>query len=124
MIQGGNATLFVKDFEGAVRFYTETLGLTLRFRAENNWAEVQAGDSIVIGIHPVGPHTPDAGLSGSIHLGFNVAGSIDDVMKTLTGRGVSFDGPVVEEPGVGRFANLKDPEGTAIYLWESAAAPG
>ena len=120
MIQAGNATLFVKDFDGAVRFYTEVLGLKLRFRAENHWAEVTPGKDLVIGIHPVGPKTPGAGLIGSIHLGFNLDEPLDDVMTTLKSRGVAFEGEVVEDDGVGRFAYLKDPEGNAIYLWESA----
>ncbi len=124
MFTGGNATLFVKDFEGAVRFYTETLGLKLRFRADNHWAEVVVGDSLLLGIHPVGPKTPGPGLAGSIQLGLNVGESLDDVMKTLSGRGVAFDGEIVEDDGVGRFAYLKDPEGNAIYLWESAVVPG
>ena len=58
MIQGGNATLYVADFERALDFYTNVLGLELRFRAENHWAEVVAGPDLVIGIHPAGPETP------------------------------------------------------------------
>ncbi len=122
MIHGGNATLFVADFEAAVSFYTQTLGLELRFRAENFWAEVSAGKDLVIGIHPIGPNTPAAGLKGSVHIGLNVTEPLDDVMAKLVKRGVTFDGDVVEDDGVGRFAYLRDPAGNTIYLWEAATA--
>ena len=72
MITGGNATLFVSDFERAVKFYTEALGMKLRFRAEDKWAEVVAGPDLVVGIHPVTPNTPGAGIVGSVQIGLNV----------------------------------------------------
>ena len=123
MITGGNATLYVSDFEGAVRFYTQVLGLKLKFRAENHWAEVQAGKTLVVGIHPATPHAPKPGTQGSIQIGLNVDGPLEHVMKTLAGRGVKFEGPLIDDPNSGmRFAFLRDPEGTGIYLWETARA--
>lgn len=125
MFTGGNATIYVADFERAVAFYTETLGLKLRFRAENHWAEVVAGKDLVIGIHPAGPHTPQPGAPGAIHIGLVVDRTLEEVMETLTARGVTFDGPIVEEEKAPfRFAHLRDPEGTRLYLWETVAAPG
>jgi len=119
MIDGGNATLYVADFEAAVKFYTEALGLKLRFRAENHWAEVSAGRDLVIGIHPVSSHTPKPGLRGSIQLGLNTDEPLETVMRKLGRHGVTFDGPIVEDPKAGfRFAFLHDPEGNSIYLWE------
>lgn len=120
MIHGGNATLFFADVDAAVRFYTEVLGLELRFRAGNHWAEVCAGKDLVIGIHPVGPNTPPPGVRGSIEIGLNVSEPLDDVMTTLRGRGVAFEGPVIDSEGVGRFAHFVDPGGHRIYLWEAA----
>ena len=43
MISGGNATVYVSDMDTAVRFYTETLGLTLTNRFGNHWATLEAG---------------------------------------------------------------------------------
>lgn len=120
MILGGNATIYFRDFEGAIRFYTEVLGLKLRFRAENHWAEVSAGKDLVIGIHPETPHSPKPGTKGSIQIGFLVEAPLEKTMATLTKRGVKFDGPMISDPGSGnRFAMLHDPEGNPIYLWES-----
>src|SRR5262249_26868336 len=42
MIHGGNATVYVSDMDRSVRFYTETLGLKLKHRFGNHWAEVIA----------------------------------------------------------------------------------
>lgn len=36
--------VFVQDFDRAVRFYTETLGLKLLTRYGNDWAEVQGAE--------------------------------------------------------------------------------
>lgn len=42
-IEGGVATVFVRSMDEAVRFYTETLGLALLYRAGDHWAQVDAG---------------------------------------------------------------------------------
>ena len=51
MIHGGNTTLYVRDMDVSIRFYTETLGLALRMRAGDDWAEIDAGPGLVIGLH-------------------------------------------------------------------------
>lgn len=40
--KGSLMTIMVADMDRAVGFYTETLGLALRFRAGNDWAEVNS----------------------------------------------------------------------------------
>lgn len=123
MISGGNATLYVSDFEGALAFYTRVLGLKLKFRAENHWAEVQAGQTLVIGIHPATPHAPKPGTAGAIQIGLTVDEPLDQVMKKLGAKGVRFEGPMIDDPKSGqRFAFLRDPEGNGLYLWETAKA--
>jgi len=124
MIVGGNATLYVRDFERAVAFYTEALGMTLRFRAENHWAEVVAGKDLVIGLHPATDESPQPGVAGAVQIGLNVDEPLETVMETLQGRGVAFDGPLIEDGKSGqRFALFKDPEGNRLYLWEAKTAP-
>lgn len=44
--------------DAAIRFYTDTLGLTLTNRFENHFATVEVGRSLVLGIHPRTPRTP------------------------------------------------------------------
>jgi len=119
MIQGGNATIYVSDMDRAVGFYTNTLGLTLKFRAGNHWAQVDAGNGLQIGLHPSGPQSPPAGKSGSISVGFTINQPLDQVVNTLQSRGVAFRGPIVDDAKGGiRLAFFGDPDGNDLYLCE------
>jgi catechol 2,3-dioxygenase-like lactoylglutathione lyase family enzyme len=104
----------------AVRFYTETLGLKLQFRAGDHWAQVDAGNGLVIGLHPASAKAPKPGTSGSISVGLLVKQPIDRVVSTLAGRGVAFHGPIVDDTQV-RLAFFGDPDGNSLYLCEYAA---
>jgi lactoylglutathione lyase len=116
MIHGGNTTIYVSDFERSLRFYNDILGLPLRMRAGNDWAEIDAGPGLMVGLHPSNPpHTPPPGTKGSIAIGFNVAGDLAEEVRRLKGRGVAFQGPIVEDEHV-RLAFFTDPDGTALYL--------
>jgi predicted enzyme related to lactoylglutathione lyase len=120
MIHGGNATVYATDFEASLNFYTQVLGLKLRFRAGNHWAEVDAGPGLVIGIHPQTPHSPKPGTNGAVQIGLNVIEPLDEVMRKLAKNGVVFAGPMITDADAGRFVNLKDPDGNCLYLWETA----
>ena len=54
MITGGNATVYVSDMDRAVDFYVNLLGLKLGQRFGNHWAQIEVGQSLVIGLHPKG----------------------------------------------------------------------
>jgi len=123
MISGGNATVFVTDFERALDFYVNVLGMRLRMRAENFWAEVVAGDELVIGIHPANDGGVRPGTPGSIQIGLALSGSIDDAVAALEGRGVTFSGPIVDDGPV-RLAFFHDPDGNELYLSEVVHAAG
>ncbi len=51
LISGGSPTIFVTDMDRAVRFYTETLGLGLKYRAGDHFAMIDAGGGLTIGLH-------------------------------------------------------------------------
>ena len=53
MITGGSPTIYVTDMDRAVAFYTQALGLKLRQRWENHYAEVDGGGGLIIGLCPV-----------------------------------------------------------------------
>ena len=117
MISGGNATIFVSNMDVAVQFYTEALGLKLTNRFGNNWATVEAGKGLTIGLHPASPKYPAPGTKGAIMIGLEVDEAIQGVVARLSQKGVQIKGSVVrDEPG--NFVNLEDPDGNEIYLWE------
>lgn len=117
MVSGGNATIIVADMDRSIRFYTEVLGLKLTNRFGNDWATVSAGEGLTVGIHPVSARYPPPGTKGAILLGFDIDLPIDKAVAWLAKHGVTIKGSLVRsEPG--NFANLEDPDGNEIYLWE------
>lgn len=119
MIKGGNATVMISNMDKAIEFYTRTLGLKLENRFGDEWAEVDAGPGLRIGLHP-GREGPKPGTAGSISVGFTVTGSIEDVVATLKSKGVTFEGPIRDnskEEGI-KLAFFADPDGNALYLCE------
>lgn len=117
MISGGNATIIVADMDRSIHFYTAVLGLRLTNRFGNDWATVTAGDALTIGIHPASAKYPPPGTKGSVILGLDIDLPIEKAIARLTKHGVEIKGSVVRsDPG--NFANLQDPDGNEIYLWE------
>jgi len=117
MITGGIATVYVSDMDRAVDFYVKLLGLKLRQRFGNHWAEIEAGQSLVIGLHPQSVKGPPPGTKGAISIGLTIDEPIDQVTQRLGERGVKFRGPVVkdEEAGIA-FAFFGDQDGNDLYL--------
>jgi catechol 2,3-dioxygenase-like lactoylglutathione lyase family enzyme len=117
MVSGGNATVFVTDMDASIRFYTEALGLKLTNRFGNDWATLKAGETLTIGLHPVSPAYPLPGTKGAVVLGFEIDTTIEVAIARLLDKGIAIKGTVTRsEPG--NFANLHDPDGNEIYLWE------
>ena len=120
MISGGNATIIVADMDRSIRFYTEVLGLRLTNRFGNDWATVCAGEGLTIGIHPASAKYPAPGTKGAMLIGLDIDVPIEKAVARLTRHGVQIKGSVVRrEPG--NFANLEDPDGNDIYLWEKTS---
>jgi catechol 2,3-dioxygenase-like lactoylglutathione lyase family enzyme len=117
MITGGNATIFVSDMDRAVAFYRDTLGLKLVQHFGNDWATIEAGSSLTLGLHPKSSHGPPPGTHGAISIGLTVDEPIDQVVQRLTGKGVRFRGPVVNDEKAGiALAFFGDPDGNDLYL--------
>ena len=120
MISGGTATVFVTDFERALAFYSVILELTVLERFGNDWASLQAGTGLVLSLHPVSEKSPLAGKQGSLSIGFTVESALDEVVQTLTTRGVQFQGPIQgDNQSAIRLAFFEDPDGNALYLCET-----
>lgn len=121
-INGGVATIFVKDMSRAVQFYTETLGLKLVYRADDHWASIDAGSGFMLGLHPAANDRgdcPTPGVQGGVQIGFNVPGRIEESVAALESRGVAFPKGVHEDAGGSvKLAFFQDPDGNEHYLCE------
>jgi catechol 2,3-dioxygenase-like lactoylglutathione lyase family enzyme len=118
LVNGGLPTVFVTDLDRAVRFYTVTLGMGLLHQAGQEFAMINAGGGMQIGLHPATAKAPKPGTHGSISIGLNVTRPIEQVVAALQQRGVSFEGPIVDDGAV-KLAFFGDPDGNALYLCET-----
>lgn len=113
----------VSDVEEAVRFYGDTLGLTLKERRsdlpENQEAEFEGADGSLLAYESVG-----AGQSRHTVAGFRVA-NIEEVVAALTERGVVFEDydlpDLKTESGIAtvgdvRAAWCRDPDGNILAV--------
>src|SRR5215470_3951590 len=115
MFTSGNVTICVANMDRAVQFYTETLGLKLAYRFGDHWASVELGKGLTIGLHPASAESPKG--RGGMAIGLELAGSLEDAMRRLEAKGVSF-GSIVNEGKAGKFAHFRDPDGNLLYLAE------
>jgi catechol 2,3-dioxygenase-like lactoylglutathione lyase family enzyme len=116
MFAGGIVTVFVTDMERSVRFYTQQLGLKLLQRYENNFATIDGGHGLTIGLHPAAGASPNAGVKSGISIGLYLTGAIRDAVRTLEDRGIVFAAPIVTEEKTGEFAYFADPDGNSLYI--------
>jgi len=115
---GGNASIYVTDIERSVAFYTGTVGLALKLRVGAEWAEIDAGNGLIIGLHRARPpETVEAGTRGAINIELKAAGALDDLVAGITARGGVFKGEILNYPAV-RIATLLDPDQNEILLAE------
>lgn len=102
---------YVSNFDAALRFYTETLGLTLAYPTEGGWAEFTLCDmSLCIHSGRVGT-APTANVAS---FGFAVA-DFDAAFAFLKSKGV-----VMSEPfkpcGDLRVSSFQDLDGNALCI--------
>ena len=111
-----HAVLYVRNVARSVAFYRDVLGLGLRTRMGEDWAEFDvAGTTVALHGTREG-HAPPQG-------GATVVFEVDDLegeMNALRGKGVAFEGEVNEVPGYGRFVSFRDPDGNLLQIFERA----
>lgn len=112
--RGALVVIQARDFERAVTFYTDVLGLDLSFRRESLWAEVRA-PGLSLGIEAASDGTVVGG--GSTAVVFEVR-DIARIAEVLRSRGVAFLGPI-EESFHGKTASFLDSEGNLLVLHQS-----
>ena len=120
MFRGGVFTIYVSDMDRAVGFYVDTLGFKLNERHGDNWASIDGGPGLAIGLHPATAEIP-AGRQGSIAIGLFLEGAIGSAVAQLKARGVEFRTPIIEDVAL-TLAFFTDPDGTPLYLAEMKPA--
>jgi predicted enzyme related to lactoylglutathione lyase len=107
----GNVFYRSPDLESAVRFYTHVVGLSLKFRDGERWAAFDVGGMTlaVEGGQRGGP--------GGATVSLRVDG-LADVVDQLRARGATV-GEIEAGPHE-RRANLTDPAGNTLVLYEPA----
>src|SRR5438270_9788346 len=96
MFSSGNVTVYVSNMDRSVHFYTETLGLKLAYRFGDHWASVQLGKGLTIGLHPTSGTIEPSQPKGGPSIGLELEGTLEDAMKTLEARGLTFLGVLDE----------------------------
>jgi catechol 2,3-dioxygenase-like lactoylglutathione lyase family enzyme len=116
MISGGNATIYVSSMDNAIRFYTDVLGLKLTNRFRNHWATVQAGRTLLIGLHPWSAKYPPPGTKGSVQIGLVVSRHepIEELAAHPRKHGVEVSDIIKSEEA--NYISFADPDGNPIYV--------
>lgn len=110
----GVATVWVPvdDIDRAVKFYTETLGLTVKGQ-DGDWAEVDA-NGLSVGLNA--RESTHGGHGGGAVISFQPEGDLAEEIDRLKGAGVEFIGDVAEHSW-GKIAAFKDSEGNDLQLY-------
>jgi glyoxylase I family protein len=120
-----HVALICSDYERSKAFYTQTLGLKIvheTYReARDSWKldlEVSPGVQLELFSFPSPPKRPSRPeAQGLRHLAFVVT-DIDEMVATLTARGVDCEAIRVDEFTGRRFTFFADPDDLPIELYE------
>jgi catechol 2,3-dioxygenase-like lactoylglutathione lyase family enzyme len=117
MFKGGNVTVTVSDMNKSVKFYVETLGLTLQYEPDGHFAQIQAPGLTIGLLHLPGDPAGESGSqdkpSGAMSIGFEVQ-DLESVVRTLESRGVRFHNSV--DGKAAQVVHFSDPDGNTLYL--------
>jgi catechol 2,3-dioxygenase-like lactoylglutathione lyase family enzyme len=107
----GNVFYRAPDMDSAVRFYTEVLGLPLKFRDGDRWAAFDVGGATLA------IEGGQSGGPGGATVSLRVDG-LDDVVNQLRSKGAHVSD--VQTGPHERRATLRDPAGNELILYAPA----
>ncbi len=112
--------IIVSDLEKAKQFYTEVLGLIVHeYTQEYKWLEVIGKDGgMLLGICEEN-ESCGTGKAGSNAVVTMLVENILTAKDTLTSKGVTFHGPIIEVPGQVKMATFTDADGNKFQLVET-----
>jgi len=120
-INGGIPTIYVSDMNRAVEFYTARLGLALKNRAGDEWAEIDAGNGMIIGLHITSNDVFQEMTKSNMTMGLHVDDHpIEEIKVELEKRGIDSFGDIHEDGPV-KTCHFKDPDGNVLYLCENVS---
>ena len=105
--------IVVKDLPKAIKFYTETVGLSLLNEApEYGWAELSGPEGARLGIS-VENEQEKAGMNAVIAI---TVDDLDEACTSFKEKGANLVGEVIEIPGHVKLQTFKDADGNMMQL--------
>ena len=123
----GGVFFRARDPDALSAWYREHLGVGAGCAAEgageaNEWHWLTQGGPVVFA--PFAEDTDYFAADKSFMVNFRVSG-ISDLLASLRSAGIAVETREEwDDPAIGRFARIHDPEGNAIELWEPPAGYG
>ena len=109
--------VFVTDWERAIRFYTEILGMRTTYRSDEiGWAQMATGEG-QLALERVDPSDQEGKALVGRFVGVSL--QVPDIFatyKTLVERGVEFIAPPEKQSWGGVLVHLRDPDGNVLTL--------
>ncbi len=117
---GLTCALQVKNLDQSIAWYRDVLGFNLLYRLDDmGWGELATEVAGVnVGLSQV--EKPEG--KGGATLTFGVH-DIDAARRQLEQKGVKFDGPTREIPGMVKLATFYDPDQNTLMLYQGLQKP-
>ena len=109
--------IFVTDWDRALRFYSETLGMRVEFAgSEMGWAELDTGEArLALERIDAGDEEARELVGRFVAVSLEVA-DIQERYKSLVAKGVEFLAPPEHQAWGGVLAHFRDPDGNVLTL--------
>jgi catechol 2,3-dioxygenase-like lactoylglutathione lyase family enzyme len=116
------AQLRTTDLAASIRFYTNTLGLTLEFQYQDFYAGIRAGSQVfhLKLVDGADPSVEYVDQGDHFHLYLEVDDAAE-IAKALARKGVRLVRPVTDTPWGTREFVIKDDQGHTLYVGERLA---